>query len=424
MGGDIWDRDGLSTPLVRKPSDSFLPRMNVESPSLSQISPPSLVKYSTVTPYHYNLRTHHTPGFTHRWSSTPLSQTDTEGPPHLTKAFSSPAVIGSDIQENILNFEKRLEVLEENEVDSGFESLIQSIDESSVSGSTSKEEPRLVGGELTEKITASPSLTGDRNHGAIPKRRSPRFKQKPETDRLGRLRSGSRSAKRLEVSRSEVSSVVRVSRTDRTGREVCDVLRYLWQMNLSSDVLETLFGFLSPPDLCSVTQVSSHWRQALQSVPSHNDRRLAFVSKMKIERENVGVENLRPKRISPRRVMQDTSNRISPTASKRDRNRSVSTVISPSKVRHKLFVEEASKLTAGERLVACPECTSPSRVTLSQTSGQRAECSSPQCQFVFCPECKCDPHPNQSCRQARPSSRVPKTGGITSKKSKARLRRL
>merc|ERR1712218_361545 len=190
-------------------------------------------------------------------------------------------------------------------------------------------------------------------------------------------------------------------------------------MNLSSDVLETLFGFLSPADLCSVTQVSSHWRQALQSVPTHNDRRLAFISKMKIERENVGVENLRPKRISPRRAMQDTSNRISPTASKRDRNRSVSTVISPSKVRYKLFVDEASKLTAGERLVACPECARP-----SQSSGQRAQCSSPQCQIVFCPECKCDPHPNQSCRQARPSSRVTKTGGITSKKSKARLRRL
>ena len=109
----------LSTPLVRKSSDSCLPQVDADSPSLSLISPPALVKYSTVTPYHYNLRTHHTPGFTHRWSSTPHSQLGTEGLPLLTKAFSSPAVIGAELQDNILDFEKRLEVLEENEVDSG-----------------------------------------------------------------------------------------------------------------------------------------------------------------------------------------------------------------------------------------------------------------------------------------------------------------
>jgi len=427
----------ISTPLGKKPSDTLLEEDGSCSPSLSLISPPALVKFSTVTPCHYNLRGHHLPGYTPRWSSTPLPVSGTAGAPlppvsSVTRTFSSPAVIGSNSVQvkEILDFQKRLEVLddkEESEVDSGFESLIQSIDESDVSTSR-REDKKLVGesDDLTEESTPSWTAAADSSLGAVPKRRSPRFKQKPVTDRLGKLRSGSRSAKRLEV--SSKSYLTTVARPDRAGKEVFDIVRFLWQMNLSSDVLFTLFSYLSSPELCSAAQVSSTWREAVQSIPSHNERRLAFISKMKIERENFGVElSLQPKRVSPRRVMQEvanTRNRSSPTAAKRDRNHSASTVISPSKVRHKLFVDEAQKLTAGERLVQCPVCTSPSRVSLSQPSPPRAECSSPQCQFLFCPDCKCELHQGKSCRQARPGSRLPKSGGITSKKSKARLRRL
>ena len=90
-------------------------------------------------------------------------------------------------------------------------------------------------------------------------------------------------------------------------------------------------------------------------------------------------------------------------------------------------------LTPGERLVHCPLCTIPSRLSiLSSTSSslnlqiQKAKCSSPKCQFQFCPDCQCEEHQGQPCRTTRgqTSARSSKNGGVTSKKSKARLRRL
>ena len=132
--------------------------------------------------------------------------------------------------------------------------------------------------------------------------------------------------------------------------------------------------------------------------PVNEDRRLTYLAKMKIERENFGVSlNLERKRISPRRVLREVvnlRNQISPTAAKRERDPASqsATVISPSKIRHKLFVDQAKTMTPGERLVHCPLCTSPSRVSvvsLPNLQSQKAECSSPKCQFSFCPECKC-----------------------------------
>ena len=102
--------------------------------------------------------------------------------------------------------------------------------------------------------------------------------------------------------------------------------------------------------------------------------------------------------------MVNIKNQISPSSVKRDRNPSSSTIISPSKIRHKLFVDQAKTLTPGERLVHCPLCTSPSRVSIlsSSTSSsqnlqiQKAECSSPKCQFQFCQNCQCEG--GQHCR--------------------------
>ena len=54
------------------------------------------------------------------------------------------------------------------------------------------------------------------------------------------------------------------------------------------------------------SQVSRVWRLALESISAHNDRRLALISKMKPERENVGVDSqLLTRRTSPRRVMEE-----------------------------------------------------------------------------------------------------------------------
>ena len=158
---------------------------------------------------------------------------------------------------------------------------------------------------------------------------------------------------------------------------------------------------------------------------------------MRVNQENFGNKvGLVSKLVSPRRVMQEVANinHLSPNGGKRDRNPSSSTLTSPSKIRHKLFLEEARKLSPCERLVHCPLCRSPSRVYIPPTSTlssscpnlqlQKAECSSPKCSFVFCPHCQCEHHAGRSCRVTRTGSKAPKSGTVTSKKSKARLRRL
>ena len=62
-------------------------------------------------------------------------------------------------------------------------------------------------------------------------------------------------------------------------------------------------------------------------------------------------------------------------------------------------------LTPGERLVHCPLCTIPSRLSiLSSTSSslnlqiQKAESSCLKCQFQFCPNCQCEG--NKHCRSS------------------------
>merc|ERR1719239_2120025 len=140
---------------------------------------------------------------------------------------------------------------------------------------------------------------------------------------------------------------------------------------------------------------------------------------MRIERENFGVklQLTGAKRISPRRRVLGNvaniraNNQVSPTSVKRDRNPSSSgaNLVSPSKIRLKLFMDQAKTLTPEQRLVHCPLCTSP------------------KCHFSFCPDCQCQEHPDRPCPQSKTtaslrSSKV--SGGVTSKKSKARLRRL
>ena len=193
--------------------------------------------------------------------------------------------------------------------------------------------------------------------------------------------------------------------------------------------------------------MSNVWRQALKCCHNQDQRRCQHLDRMKIERENFGVklQLAGGKRISPRRkVFGNVGNiransQVSPTSVKRDRNPSASgpMVVSPSKIRLKLFMDQAKTLTPEQRLVHCPLCTSPSRVSLLPSSPvkgaspgmqtQRAECSSPKCRFSFCPDCQCQEHPDRPCPPSKTtaslrSSKV--SGGVTSKKSKARLRRL
>lgn len=169
------------------------------------------------------------------------------------------------------------------------------------------------------------------------------------------------------------------------------------------------------------------WNLAVKTSKVHEERRLNFVAQMKVEQENFGLSLLLSKRSSPRQAMQEVANtnRLSPP-SKRDLPAACANITSPSKIRHKLFVDEAAKLGPGERLVPCPLCTSPSRVLNTATPGQTstAECSAPRCGFLFCWNCQCEEHPGRPCRVTRSGTKLPRCGAVSSKKSKARLKRL
>jgi len=412
------------------------------------ISPPTVVKFdlstSTSSSTPYNLR--HLPGQTVRWSSTPLpilKDVSMTTPALLKTSSSSPNISNNSPvtqMAEILDFQKRLDVLEQPEYDSGFDSLIS---DCSVSRTPVAEK---------DEASRNPTNTSPiRSLGAIPKRRSPRHHVTTSRNHVDVERFTRRKAqmkKSFEVL-EQVSITTPIpehcynvlhnvdKRISKEGRDTCDVVRHLSEMNLSH-VLSSIFSHLASEDLCKFAQVSQVWRQSLLASTTHDERRQEYLAKMKIERENFGAKlQFGPKRTSPRRVLKEMvniKNQTSPTSVKRDRNPSLSTIISPSKIRHKLFVDQAKTLTPGERLVHCPLCTSPSRVSILSPStptsanlqSQKAECSSPKCQFQFCPDCQCGEHPGLPCRTTRgqTSTRSSKNGGVTSKKSKARLRRL
>lgn len=453
-----------------------LPKMSYDSPLHDSgfISPPTMVRFETETPCHYFLRGQV------KWSSTPLPVNEDTTTP-LFKSSSSPSITTTNTPLNIevIDFQKRLDNFDNglqddgsHESDSGFESLINSTAENSVEVNSSlwglkddgkKENFANFGGIYHRE--EEPNYHREEEPlsrlGAIPKRRSPRQiamgNKIDGIERLTRIKSGKRnlnidqeadkllvgnknrfSIPDLEKYNSKKNLVKSSIHVSKEGRETCDILRYLYERNIS-EVLGNVFKHLAPRDLCRVAQVSQLWNLALNFIKVHDERRLNFVAIMRVDRENIGEKlALRSKLGSPRRVMQEVANInfLSPNTGKRDRNPSISAIVSPSKIRHMLFMDEARKLSPGERLVHCPLCTSPSRVTLAQNfsqSGsslnlqtiQRAQCSSPKCNFEFCPHCQCEDHSGRSCRVTRTgSSKVPKSGAVTSKKSKARLRRL
>jgi len=433
------------------------------------ISPPTLVKFETDTPCHYFLRGQA------KWSSTPLPLPDSCITP-LTKSSSSPTITTTTSTPNnfVTNFQKRLDNCENGfhdydggfqDPDSGFESLINSTAETeSFEGECSSDSLELRDGAKNKHFgnNGASYRKGEDERiatlGAIPKRRSPRQialgSKVDGIERLARIKTGKRNLnvdkehERGEDSKFSVPDFEKYTTkknllrqpclVSKEGRETCDFLRYFYEKNISG-VLSNIFTYLSPEDLCRVAQVSQLWNLALNFVKFHDERRANFVAIMRVNRENAGVSfvKLRSKLASPRRVMQEVANfqPLSPSSGKRDRNPSSSAIVSPSKIRHKLFVDEAKKLNPGERLVHCPLCTSPSRVSLSTVPSpiptvssqnfQKARCSSPKCNFEFCPDCQCEHHEGRSCRVTRTgSSKVPRSGAVTSKKSKARLRRL
>lgn len=192
--------------------------------------------------------------------------------------------------------------------------------------------------------------------------------------------------------------------------------------------------------------MSQLWLLALrEGCKSQDQRRRSYLALRKRDQENHGSAVLLGRSGSPRRAMATLTNNRSPAGGKRA-PAAAPVEVSPSKVRYRLFLEEARRLSPGERLQHCPLCTAPSRV-----AGARAECSAPKCAFLFCPDCLCEEHQGRwdaspswppllslvltlslspshplprGCRVTRTGSKVPRSGAVTSKKSKARLRRL
>ena len=80
-----------------------------------------------------------------------------------------------------------------------------------------------------------------------------------------------------------------------------------------------------------------------------------------------------------------------------------SLLVSPSKFRHRVFSDEASRLGPKEQLRPCPRCTLPSRIDPSQNRGQ---CTRAACQFDFCTRCLCNYHGNDSRCPVRNSIKV------------------
>lgn len=399
------------------------------------ISPPTFIRLDE-TPCQYFLRGKG------RFASTPLlswEQSDNE----------------SGVNDTVkIDFSKRLDIYENDvndfypqlpqETDSGFESLINTTNELSQHETGDSKEPR----ELHD-----PSRLG-----AIPKRRSPRRSRGVGVVGIEALRSngycreisvtevehknsGSLGEVELLVNPKCIPSASRHSvmlhSISKEGRENFDIVRNLCERNLVH-VLQNILINLHPKDLCTFSQVSQRWNSALKAVTEQEKRKFNFLTDVRVNRENFGEKLvLRSFISSPRKVMQDVANlTVSSSDLKRSRKLSSSSAsaVSPSKIRHNLFLDEARKLHHGERLVHCPLCTNPSRVSVAPCTSssapqlpgvQLAQCSSPKCNFKFCPLCQCEEHGGRSCRVTRTgSSKIPKSGTVMSKKSKARLRRL
>jgi hypothetical protein len=167
-------------------------------------------------------------------------------------------------------------------INSGFESLINSTAENSEAEASSslwglkddgkRENFAHFGGICRREEEPMSRL------GAIPKRRSPRQiamgNKIDGIERLTRIKTGKRnlnidqeadklladnknrfSVPDLEKYNSRKNLVMSSIHVSKEGRETCDILRYLYERNIS-EVLGNVFKYLAPRDLCRVAQVS------------------------------------------------------------------------------------------------------------------------------------------------------------------------
>lgn len=196
-------------------------------------------------------------------------------------------------------------------------------------------------------------------------------------------------------------------------------------------LLDTIFSYLRPEDLCRVALVSLSWNKFLQEelFDRHDARRAAFVHEMKLNRENFG-RVIPITRSSSRIALKEINRNISPQNKRnRESSNSAPSVISPSKIRSRLFAEDKPEiplLEKTDRYLHCPHCSATSKVKTCQDKNESdyevAECGNKSCSFVFCVKCLYMDHAGKPCQI--PQLTRSRSAVVTSKKSKARLRRL
>ncbi|XP_040582268.1 F-box only protein 5 [Lepeophtheirus salmonis] len=213
------------------------------------------------------------------------------------------------------------------------------------------------------------------------------------------------------------------------GRERLDILRLFQDMN-AAHLFALLGSYLRGPDFVAMSFVSKTWNSIVAHyfhIPKWN-----YLISLKSDYENSGYEEHHLQRSTPRKAMSNVSNLVASSSStssfgvQRRVPLTASTPLptSPSKIRHRLFTEEASKLSPGECLQSCPRCTNPSRVILSEC---RATCSRISCGFEFCTKCMCSAHVGTQsvCRTPTKSSgKISNKSIVATKKSRRRLKRL
>lgn len=417
---------------------------------LAVLSPPSLVRCVTDSPSHYFLRGNHQ----HRWSSTPLIKAPGLGrsvssiptyqsTPMLTPISSSSALgetsPSNDSQVSSLSqlgageFQKRLDNLGSacQEADSGIGSSLQSSEASSLHSSEAEDASSLLSPEAAKATTAA----GAENEEDIAEpgdgpgrklRRSPRHKQQlaAVSTRLDRCTRLLRDKVKTRLQTTSAAAVLAAATPPPAGghyleRERLDMLRLLSERGMWH-VTGLVLAYLEPADLCAVALVSIQWKLCLVRSEKHEARRVAYVEEKKRDRENFGLTSIRT-RTSPRLALQEVNRNLSPSQ-KRNRGESTSSgaLTSPAKIRNRLFEDTPP---AESKRLHCPNCSASSPVTPTQDGKGRGTCSAKSCGLVFCAACFYSEHPGQACRVAGTSSRS-RSSVVSSKKSKARLRRL
>jgi len=214
--------------------------------------------------------------------------------------------------------------------------------------------------------------------------------------------------------------------------EHLDILMQLRTSNMLH-IVDQILSYVSPADLRSVCMTSLGWKKLFseQVFDHHENRRKKYIETVKLNRENFGREVV-PfplTRSSSRIALKEVNRNISPQNKRNRESSSSGSIISPSKIRSRLFADshEGIRERRSDKLDHCPNCSATSTIKSYKDkdgrSYEKGECTSRSCSLVFCTTCLHIEHPGKACKLSQPT-RSRSVAAVTSKKSKARLRRL